>query len=240
MDNSIWPWLGLRNPISATTHFVAFLLAIAAGMHLWRRCHGQWRLRLPTLCFSAGMILLYAASATYHALQLNPDQLQALRRLDHCAIFLLITGSFTPPLLLLLPPGWRRRIHFTAIWTLGIAGIASKWIVPDQPYWLEISYYFGMGWFALLILHDLVRCLGHRGLRWVAYGGIFYTLGGIADFLKCPVIYPHVFGYHEFFHVLTMCGTACHVVFIGLYVLPYGLRPLEAQLRCQGNALSPE
>lgn len=53
---------------------------------------------------------------------------------------------------------------------------------------------------------------------------MLYTPGGLADLLQWPVLYPHVFGPHEMFHVLAMGGTFCHAVFISQHVLPYGIQ----------------
>lgn len=233
-----WPYLGLRDPISAGTHLAALVLALVAAALLWRKARGSWRLRLPTACFCAGMVLLYGASATYHAVRLAPDELRVFRLLDHSAIYVLIAASFTPPVVHLLPAGRRRAGILGGIWCLGLAGVAAQWLLPTQPYGLELSTYVGMGWLGVLLLGDVMRSVGLRGLMWVAGGGLLYTLGGLADLFQWPVLYPQVFGPHEVFHVLAMGGTSCHVVFVAHHVLPYGIQryALTATTSSHGGA----
>jgi len=82
----------------------------------------------------------------------------------------------------------------------------------------------------MLCIKDLWQTTGMRGMLWVAWGGIFYTVGALADLVEWPIVYPGVFGYHEFFHVCTMAGTFCHYAFILLFVLPYAAPAKELGL----------
>src|SRR5437764_14133762 len=97
-------FLGLRDPISSLTHFVAFFWAILATRILWRMADGNRRRQLAVSCFGISMILLYFASALYHAVLVPPEQLQYFRLLDLSAIYLLIAGTYTPAFLVLLRP----------------------------------------------------------------------------------------------------------------------------------------
>jgi hemolysin III len=219
------PFLGLRDPVSSATHFAACLFALFATTVLWRltRDRGR-RVQLAVGVFGASMVLLYAASATYHALRLTPDRLRFYQLLDHSAIYVLIAGTYTPSFYLLLPDRPYRRALLGGIWLFAAAGIACKWAIPEVPYWLTVGLYIGMGWFGVLTLTELLRAIGVRGLAWCLWGGIAYTLGGLADLFHWPRVLPGLFGAHEVFHLFTMGGTFCHFVFMVRDVIPYRRR----------------
>lgn len=223
------PFLGLRHPVAAGTHFVAFMFSILGTWLLWRQAHGQRRIQIIAACYGFTMMCLYAASSTYHALQLPWDQLRFFLLLDKCAIYGFIAGTYTPVVLLLVPAGWRRILCITIIWLLAVCGIVMKVTafaggMPSEPYWIGALLYLGMGWIGLALIMDMVRAVGFRGLQWAIYGGLAYTIGVVIDIQHEPVFWPGVFGSHELFHVFTVVGTLCHFVFIWEFVLPYALR----------------
>lgn len=228
MTTEIIPWFGLRHPVAAGSHFVAFVLSMLGSWLLWRRAERQRRIQIIAACFGLSMLGLYAASATYHAFQLGWDRLRFLHLLDKCAIYGLIAGTYTPVVLLLIPDGRRRLACIIIIWALAALGMAFQvakfaGVLPTEPYWIGALLYLGMGWLGLAILMDMVRTVGFRGLRWVVYGGLAYSLGVVIDVQHEPVLWPGVFGSHELFHVCAIVGTLCHFVFIWKYVIPYAL-----------------
>jgi len=245
MSDDNLPLLGLRDPISSGTHLVACLFAIFATALLWRvaRARGR-RAQLAVGVFGVSMIVLYAASGTYHALRLPPDRLRFYQLLDHSAIYVLIAGSYTPAFYFLLPDRPYRRLCLAGIWLFAVTGIACKWLIPDVPYWLTVGLYIGMGWVGVLTVVEMVRAIGVRGLAWCAWGGISYTLGGLADLFHWPHVVPGLFGYHEVFHLFAMGGTFCHFIFMMKYVLPYRRRATRSRpvpaLRPITGALQPD
>jgi hemolysin III len=223
------PFFGLRDPISAGTHYAAFILAIAGTILLWRLARGN-RIRQFTLSvFGISMIALYLASATYHALRLPPERLEFYRMLDHSAIYGLIVGTYTPALAALLRLRLRKVLILSSMWFLAGAGIACKWLLPDSPYWLTVLVYLGLGWVGLIPLLELVNAVGFRAMGLALCGGLCYTLGGVVDVIGWPNLYQGVFGTHELFHLCTMGGTICHYLFMVRYVIPFTL-PLQAEL----------
>jgi hemolysin III len=218
------PALGLREPISSATHFVAFLWAIYATLLLLRLCQGERTKQLSLGIFGASMIALYAASSAYHGVSLSVERLRLFQLIDHSAIYGLIAGTYTPAFLVLLHPGLRRRLLLGGIWTLALIGILGKWLLPETPYELTIGLYLGLGYSGLLPVLELKRAVGSRGLCWAISGGLFYTMGCLADLMQWPILYPGVFGQHEFFHLCSMAGTACHFNFMMLYVVPFTRR----------------
>src|SRR5262245_49540587 len=108
MPQGSWPFWGVREPVSSGTHFVAFVWAIYATVLLCRLCRNsrlkQWSLG----CYGISMIVLYAASCTYHGVMVPENRLQFYRLLDHSAIYGLIAGTYTPALAVLLTPSYRK------------------------------------------------------------------------------------------------------------------------------------
>ncbi len=211
-------WMGLRDPVSSTTHFAACLFGIFATALLWRlgRSRGL-RAQIALAAFGVSAIILYGASATYHALRLPPDQLRVFRMLDHSAIYLLIAGTYTPAFYFLLPDSPQRRLYLGGIWLLAIVGIVCKWTIPDMPYWLTVGLYIGMGWVGVLTVAEMLRAVGPRAMAWAFWGGLSYTIGGIADLFHWPRLVPGLFGSHEIFHLFAMGGTMCHFIFLVKY-----------------------
>ncbi len=209
-----------RNPVSAGTHLLWCILGIYITALLWRLSRGDRRRQLSTGIFGLSMVLLYGASALYHAV-LGPEWLLPyLQKLDHSAIYVLIAGTYTPICAVLL--GGRLRIGLLSlIWGLAGVGILAKWLLPWPPYGLTVSLYIAMGWTGLLPIVPLIRAVGVQAMVWGLLGGVLYTFGGVCDAAKWPILLPGIIGYHEVLHVADMGGTLFHVFFIIRYVLPF-------------------
>jgi hemolysin III len=219
------PLLGLRDPVSFATHFAACLWAVFATGLLWRLGRGKGRrAQLALGTFGVSMVLLYGASALYHALRLPPEQLRFFQMLDHSAIYALIAGTYTPAFYVLLPDRLYRRLLLGGIWLLAVAGIVGKWALTGVPYWLTVSLYLSMGWVGVLTVVELFRAVGVRGMAWGLYGGLAYTLGGLADLFQWPRLVPGLFGFHEVFHLFAVGGTFCHFIFMLRHVIPFRRR----------------
>ena len=185
------------------------------------------------LVFGLSMVALYTASGVYHALRLPPDRLCVYQKIDMSAVFCLIAGTVTPVAVVLLrgrfrPPSWpgcgRARPP----------GILSLWALPKPEHAVLVGIYLGMGWLGMAGVWHYYRATGWGGLRWLAGGAAFYTIGAVVELTNWPVLVPGVFRSHELVHFCDMGGTACHVVFILKYVLPY--RPPVAEVREDGEA----
>jgi hemolysin III len=221
MGRETLPFCGLREPVSCGTHFLAFLWALYVTCFLWRLSRGERAKQWALGWFGGTMIAAYAASAAYHALALPRERLAFFQRLDHSTIYGLIAGTYTPVFVVFLRSGLRKTLSLGGMWLLAVTGIASKWSLPMPPYGLSICLYLAAGWVGLFPLLEVWRQVGWRAMRWILWGGVAYSLGGVADLCRWPILVRGVLGHHEVLHVCTMVGTFCHVGFMVLYAVPH-------------------
>ncbi len=187
---------------------------------LWRLSRGDRLRQLSTGAFGLSMVLLYGASALYHAVPGSEPLLPYLQKLDHSAIYVLIAGTYTPVFAVLLR-GRLRLALLGLVWGLAGAGILAKWLLPWPPYQLTVSLYILMGWIGLLPIVPLIRAVGLQAMLWGLVGGLLYTFGGVCDAAQWPILLPGIIGYHEVLHLADMGGTLVHVFFVVRYVLPF-------------------
>ena len=163
--------------------------------------------------YGATLVALYAASTLYHAFR-RPGVKRVLRVLDHCAIYLLIAGTYTPFVLVGLGGrlGWTL---FGVVWTMAAAGIVFKVFATGRFAVVSTAAYVAMGWLGVVALGPLVRSLPGAALVWLLAGGIAYTAGTIFYHRKIPYS-------HALWHVFVLLGSVCHFIAIGLYVLVPG------------------
>ena len=154
--------------VSALTHGVGALLALAGGaiMVALAALHGDgWQLA-AAIVFSISLLLLYIASTLYHAIQ-QPRAKSALKVFDHCAIYLLIAGTYTPFTLVGLRGDVGRNL-FIAIWSLAAAGIVFKLFFTGRFKLLSTAIYVAMGWLVLLAIKPVLARAGCVDLRLAA------------------------------------------------------------------------
>jgi len=198
--------------------------AIFATLLLRRLTRDDAVRRFSVTIFGLSMVLLYLASGLFHGLMLPREQLRFFQKLDQSAIYLLIAGTYTPVMALLLT-GQMRAGMLSGIWAMALAGIGCMWLLPKAPHSLTVSIYLGMGWFGMLGIWQYFLAVGWRGMSWALGGALLYTLGAICELARWPVIWPGVVQSHECLHLCDMAATYCHVVFILRYVIVY--RPIE-------------
>ncbi len=213
--------LKLKDPGSCITHFIGMVLSILAAIPLLIRASANPdRVHVATLAiFILSMILLYAASATYHALDLSEKANRILRKMDHAMIFILIAGTYTPICVIVL--GGKVGYGLLAlIWGLALAGILIKSFWITCPKWFSSCLYIAMGWVCLLAFPQILSSLPRVAFAWLLAGGIIYTVGGIIYALKLPLfnLKHKNFGSHEVFHLFVMAGSACHYILMYCYI----------------------
>ena len=206
----------LKDPGSAITHFIGMLMAFFSAIPLLiKAAHEPGRIYIISLAvYAASLILLYAASTTYHTFDLSEKVNTILKKIDHMMIFILIAGSYTPICLLVLG-GHTGILLLSLVWGIAIAGILIKAFWVYCPKWVSSVLYIGMGWTCVLAFTQILNSMSAAAFGWLLAGGIIYAL-------KLPIFNSRHknFGSHEIFHLFVMGGSACHFVVMYAYLLP--------------------
>lgn len=206
------PYDGLRL-WSAITHGAGALLAVVGTAALLLRAVqvGRPTDLLPFLIYGLSMVGLYTASTLYHCLNVSVPGRIALRKYDHCSIYLLIAGSYTPICLTALRDSGGPLL-LSCIWTLAAAGLVLTIAKLGIPRWLTSTIYLIMGWLAIFAIVPLYRALPTSGFVWLLAGGLSYTVGGVLYAVKWPGRNNPRFGCHEIFHLFILLGSIFHFI----------------------------
>ena len=212
----------LKDPGSAITHFIGMLMAIFAAVPLLiKAAREPDHIYLISLSiYALSLILLYAASTTYHTFDLSERANTILKKIDHMMIFVLIAGSYTPICLITLK-GRTGTILLALVWGIAIVGIILKAFWVFCPKWVSSVLYIGMGWTCVLAFTQILNALSPAAFGWLLAGGIIYTIGGVIYALKLPIFNNRHknFGSHEIFHLFVMGGSMCHFIVMYAFVL---------------------
>lgn len=211
----------LKDPGSSITHFIGMLMALfSATPLLIRASFNPDKIHVISLTiFIFSMILLYGASATYHALDLSEKTNCMLRKLDHMMIFVLIAGTYTPVCVIVLG-GTVGYSLLALVWGIALAGILIKAFWITCPKWFSSLLYIAMGWVCVLAFTQIINSLPLQAFLWLLAGGIIYTIGGVIYALKLPIFNARHknFGSHEIFHLFVMGGSVCHFIMMYCFV----------------------
>ena len=166
--------------------------------------------------YGTTMIILYTMSSIYHGLSPKRNSKKVFQVLDHCSIFLLIAGSYTPFALCTIRNyntffGWA---IFGVIWFLAILGIVLNSIDIKKFKIFSMICYLLMGWCILVKADILPQALGINGLILLVSGGISYTIGAIIYGFGKKHKYTH-----SIFHLFILLGSLLQFLCILLYVM---------------------
>lgn len=166
--------------------------------------------------YGISMILLYTSSAIYHFLRKNKAK-KIFRIFDHCTIYLLIAGTYTPFCLVTLREAgaWGWTI-FGIVWSCAVLGIVFNAINMHKPIIKVLSMicYLAMGWCVVIALDPLLDNLSKAGFVWLLMGGIMYTIGAVFYMFGSKKKYIH-----SVWHLFVLAGTILQFISILLYVL---------------------
>lgn len=195
------------------THGIAAALSIA-GLILLVTFAGltgdPWRI-VSFSIYGATLVALYVSSTLYHGLP-TPAAKKFMRRFDHAAIYLLIAGTYTPFMLVLLRGGVGWTL-FGVVWALAAFGVAIKVAFTGRFEVLTVLLYLGMGWMGVAAIKPVVAALPAFGLGLVVAGGLAYTIGVIFYAGRCIPFN------HAIWHLFVVTGSVCHFLAVMLFVL---------------------
>lgn len=198
---------------SAITHGAGAVLAVVGSavlITLAAMWGDGWQLG-TAIVFSVTLVLLYTASALYHAAPMKTSRKARLKVLDHCAIYLLIAGTYTPIALVGLRDhgGWWL---FGAAWAMAAVGVVFKLYTTGRYEKLSTLMYVLMGWLAIVGIKPMVEQLSTWALAWIFAGGVAYTLGTLF-YLSKTVRYTH-----SIWHGFVLAGSILHFAAVATQV----------------------
>ena len=199
MANSVTHGAGIVASIAAT----AVLIVLAAGT-------GAAAV-VGASIFGASLVLLYTASTLYHGVR-SPAAKARLKILDHCAIYVLIAGTYTPFTLVGLRGGWGWTL-FGVIWGLAVAGVVFKLFWTGRFPRISTAIYLAMGWLIVVAAVPAIRALSPVTLGWLFVGGMAYTIGTVF-YHNRRIPYAHAI-----WHAFVLTGSASHAIAVGLQVV---------------------
>lgn len=186
---------------------VAMILCIVKSV----QAHDVFKI-VSGIVFGVTVMILYLMSCLYHALKVNKAK-RVFRVIDHCTIFLLIAGTYTPYTLVSLRPtiGWW---VFGIIWATAVLGIVLNAISLKRFAKFSVALYLIMGWIIIFAYQHMVNAVPAGGMALLIWGGIAYTVGAILYAVGSKHKY-----FHSIFHFFCLIGTFLHFLSIYLYVL---------------------
>lgn len=188
---------------SAVVHGLSALFAVAALVLLLVFCHKDPVTVVSVCVFGGSMILLYTVSTLYHALGINRAK-KIFQILDHCAIFLLIAGTYTPITLVCLG-GTQGLVMFFVVWAAAIVGIVLNAVDLRKYAKLSMICYLAMGWVIVFVMERFLANAGMDALIMLGVGGVFYTIGAVLYLFGKKVKYMH-----SVWHIFVFAGSLFH------------------------------
>jgi hemolysin III len=198
-------WNALSHGLGALLSLVgASVLVTLAAMR------GDGGRLAAAIVFGVALVLLYAASTLYHAIP-HPPSKARLKVLDHCAIYLLIAGTYTPFALV----GLRGRGGLALLlvaWGLACAGVVFKWFSTGRWKRVSTALYLAMGWMAAWVAGPMIEVLSTSTLAWLLAGGLAYSAGTVFYLSRRPFA-------HAVWHAFVLAGSVCHYVAVVQHLL---------------------
>jgi len=216
-----------KDPVAWATHFGGFWAALVGTAALLEHAlhhpaaHPAKFAAMAT--YSGALMMMFGSSAIYHFFDIGAHGNRWLRRLDHCAIFALILGSYAPFIVHLQDGAWRLSVMAVVI-VLCLAGMIFKIVWIDCPDLLGAGIYLTLAWLAVIPAVGWLPQLSSEAIALLVAGGLSFTLGAVVYVKEWPDPWPKVFGHHEIWHLFVLTGAGAHYFFMWSLV-PYEVPP---------------
>ena len=197
---------------NSISHLVGAGLAVLGSVLLIvsaARLGDPWKI-VSFSIYGAMLVSLYVASTLYHSVRGRAKVV--LQKFDHCSIYLLIAGSYTPFALVSLRGAWGWSL-LAAVWTLAVVGILQEIWFAKGARALSLAIYLLMGWLALVAVMPLWEALTPGGFAWLVAGGLFYTVGIIFYVADQRIRHGH-----GLWHLFVLGGSSCHFFTVLFFV----------------------
>ena len=197
---------------NSITHLIGSVLAVigtSVAVTL-AALHGGAARIVAISVYGAMLVVLYLSSTLYHSLRGKAKEI--FHVFDHCSIYLLIAGTYTPFTLTLLRGAWGWWL-FGIVWTLAILGVAKDVILRGRYRAVSVILYLLMGWLVVAAFTPLQRALPSPGILLLAAGGVVYTVGVVFFALSKKVVHMH-----GVWHLFVLGGSICHYLAVVRYI----------------------
>jgi hemolysin III len=206
--------IALREPVNFFTHVFPALTAIPAAFFLLQRSETTMQLT-AALIYGFCTFTLFTISAVYHGFASSERSIRMWQKFDHCCIYLMIAGSYTPTALLVFG-GWMKWGLFGMIWFIAFLGCILKLSDRLQHKGLSLTVYISMGCLIIPLLNRMSAALPWQAIAWMLAGGIFYIGGTYFYYQDRP--YKRFLHSHEIWHLFVIGGAVCHYVYNYVYL----------------------
>lgn len=190
---------------NAVTHGLGVIFSLVAWLFLIFNYPRNIKNVFAFSAYGATLFILYTISTLYHSLKVSKIK-SNFRKLDHCSIFLLIAGTYTPICMLLIK-GTASMIVLISVWIAASIGIALNLVDVNKFSKLSLACYIFMGWSIIFMTKPALIYMSFRQLRLLLVGGVFYTAGAVIYVLGKKVKYMH-----SIWHLFVLAGSACHFI----------------------------
>lgn len=218
MEDTANPKLSIEEVANTLTHGFGLVLSTAGLIFLVILASAKgdpWYI-FSSILYGASLMTLYAASTMYHSAT-SPTRKKTLQIVDHCCIYVLIAGSYTPFTLIVLRESVGMRL-FIFIWIFALIGIITKVLFRTRFPAISVISFLVMGWIGILAVQPLWNALGLMPVLLVMAGGVAYSVGVI--FFGWTSLKHH----HAIWHLFVLMGSVCHFLAVAIYVMPYGVK----------------
>ncbi|MFL6283114.1 MAG: hemolysin III family protein [Pyrinomonadaceae bacterium] len=206
--------LSVEEIANCVTHGVGLALSVAGLIALvalaW--ANGDALHVASVSVYGASLVTLYAASTLYHGVR-RPRAKGFFQVLDHCCIYLLIAGTYTPFTLLMLRGGWGWTL-FGLAWGIALAGILFRLVFGTRYRAVAVASYVALGWLCIVAIKPMLLLIPTGALAWLVAGGVAYT-SGVFFFASKRLRHGHAI-----WHLFVLAGSVCHYFAVVLYVIP--------------------